>query len=71
MFSWGKVVAELRSKHGVILECHIETDNGTAKNGLESYGASLVGKRYGFVEQNISGDGPSTEVSAWLNRSMS
>ncbi|VDC02518.1 unnamed protein product [Peniophora sp. CBMAI 1063] len=66
-FAWGEVTAKIRSKHGLILECRFETDDAWAREELETFGASLAGKRYGFVEdKSMTGDGLVAEVSDWF-----
>ncbi|KZV77137.1 Lipoyltransferase and lipoate-protein ligase, partial [Peniophora sp. CONT] len=66
-FAWGEVTAELRSKHGLILGCEFKTDDAWAREELETFGVSLAGKRYGFMDsENSLEDGPVAEVSAWL-----
>ncbi|KAI0036064.1 hypothetical protein K488DRAFT_76244 [Vararia minispora EC-137] len=69
-FSWGDLTVSIRSKHGLILECALETENAVLRERLEALGSSLVGKRYGFVDQHLDGDGPVAEVSAWLAEEM-
>lgn len=64
--------AEVRSKHGLILDCALKTDDAWAKDELETFGTSLAGKRYGFIENEVRRvDGPAAEVSAWLAEEMS
>lgn len=64
-------VTQLRSKHGIIIECKIDTDCDAARQELKSYGASLVGERYSFVQKkHVASDGPSADVSAWLAHYM-
>ena len=57
----------MRSKHGIILECALKTDDAFVKDDLETFGASLTGKRYGFIENEMAlGNGPVEDVCAWL-----
>lgn len=66
--------AEIRSKHGTILECVIQLENscgdGVSPDFLTTLGQSLEGQRYGLVDH--AGEwGPQKDVKAWLRAAMS
>ena len=67
--------AKLRSKHGIILECTLEssTDPVIAAE-LADMGAKLQGQKYAFVDEGVlglEGDEKRREVWGWLRAEMS
>ncbi|KAF8915189.1 hypothetical protein CPB85DRAFT_1294760 [Mucidula mucida] len=63
-FTWGRVEAEIRAKHGVILSCHIPM--------FSSLGKSLEGSRYGVGHEASAQeeDGQTSDVRQWLTSVM-
>jgi len=60
-FAWGEVVAEIRSKHGIILDCSLEIKNPQISSTTISHVAKkcsnfCVGQRYGFLKESPDGD---------------
>lgn len=74
-FSWGAVTAKLRSKHGVILECAIETpSNAMIEAELKTLGDCMQGQKYAFVDETALGlesNEKKAEVWGWLRAEMS
>jgi len=76
-FAWGDVIAEIKSKHGVILSCSIShegVDDSKIKQELIGLGQALEKKMFGFVhdavlETNIVG-AHSRDVWSWLRTVM-
>ncbi|OBZ70124.1 Lipoate-protein ligase A [Grifola frondosa] len=77
-FIWGKLAAEIHSKHGIILACSLTIPQGAdASLGrrLQEFVARLEGQRYGLVDENVlireSGvDDQVKEVWEWLKSEM-
>lgn len=68
--------AEIRAKHGVILDCSIKAVTSTSHGAvLEAFGQSFyIGKRYGFVENDegaVDEVGEIADVKVWLRGAMS
>ncbi|EKM59482.1 uncharacterized protein PHACADRAFT_137307 [Phanerochaete carnosa HHB-10118-sp] len=74
-FSWGAVTAKLRSKHGVILDCAIDSSNATSiESELKDLGTRLQGQKYAFVDESVlglEGNEKKTEIWGWLRAEMS
>ncbi|KIK10376.1 hypothetical protein K443DRAFT_670995, partial [Laccaria amethystina LaAM-08-1] len=75
-FPWGDVSAEIRAKHGVILDCSIKAVTSTSHGAvLEAFGQSFyIGKRYGFVENDegaVNEVKQIADVKVWLRGAMS
>ncbi|KAF7789355.1 hypothetical protein EIP86_000299 [Pleurotus ostreatoroseus] len=71
------VTAHLRSKHGVILDCSIESRDATddVRRELRLLGSRLAGQKYAFVDESVlelqGADTPVVqEVWAWLKDKM-
>lgn len=73
-FPWGKVSAEIQSKHGIIDSCVLNTHLETgALEMLTQLSQSFVGQRYGFTEHNPSNPdriGPRQDLAVWLREAM-
>ncbi|EAU82708.2 hypothetical protein CC1G_08865 [Coprinopsis cinerea okayama7 len=55
VFPWGRVTLQLRSKHGVVLDCapivsDLKNPQLNADHCLHELASSLVGQRYGFFQ---------------------
>jgi len=64
LFQWGDVRVEIRSKHGLILDCSLQLTNTHLTNStfelLNEWARSFYqGKRYGFLHENGQGADPS------------
>lgn len=74
-FPWGDVSAEIRAKHGVILDCSIKAAGTSHGAVLEAFGQSFyIGKRYGFVENDEGAADEVKEIAdvkVWLRGAMS
>ncbi|KAF8806143.1 Lipoyltransferase and lipoate-protein ligase [Phlegmacium glaucopus] len=84
-FLWGDATAEIRSKHGVILDCSLQLKNtqisGRALETLTQWARSFyLGQRYGFLHEVEDGQGAGLlrcerneiilDVKAWLDDAM-
>jgi len=64
IFSWGNITAEIRSKHGLILDCSLQLTNArissTTFELLKQWARSFhQGKRYGFLHETGQDADPS------------
>jgi len=85
-FSWGDITVEVRSKHGLILECSLQLTNTRITNTtfelLNQWARSYYqGKRYGFLHETgqdadpLGGlrckrNEPILDVKAWLEDAL-
>ncbi|KAF7971725.1 hypothetical protein HWV62_20097 [Athelia sp. TMB] len=70
-FSWGEITAHIKSKHGVILSCVLETDQDMVRSDLSTLARSLEGKRYGFVrDEEVEIGSQPEDVWIWLKTAM-
>ncbi|THH30343.1 hypothetical protein EUX98_g3852 [Antrodiella citrinella] len=73
-FSWGKVSVNVRSKHGIILECSLQGSDEAEvmEDDTLRWSEWLVGKKYGFIEKDLirgemeGTDETQRELSHWL-----
>ncbi|GJE84883.1 lipoyltransferase and lipoate-protein ligase [Phanerochaete sordida] len=74
-FAWGSVTAKLRSKHGIILKCALESSTDAAiASELADMGSKLQGQKYAFVDESVlglEGSEKRREVWGWLRVEMS
>ncbi|TFK43907.1 hypothetical protein BDQ12DRAFT_675776 [Crucibulum laeve] len=77
-FAWGDITADIRSKHGIILECKLQLTNtrinGDASGAVIALARSFEGQRYGFPQDDayaLSDVGPAVDVRTWLQAAMS
>ncbi|KAI0832740.1 Lipoyltransferase and lipoate-protein ligase [Trametes gibbosa] len=77
-FTWGRVVVELRSKHGAILSCsfvHSEGIDEMLRKRLANLAVQLEGQKYGSVDGSltaaaIEGEPRLADVWKWLRLEM-
>ncbi|KAH9961406.1 hypothetical protein BJV74DRAFT_787701 [Russula compacta] len=72
-FRWGSMMAEIRSKHGVILSCSLTAEDSSDLRFLEKLGRRLEGQRYGFLDEVTRYDDGcemTQEVRRWLIEEM-
>lgn len=67
--------AKLRSKHGIILDCAIDSSNAASiESELKDLGTRLQGQKYAFIDKSVlglEGHEKKTEVWRWLRAEMS
>ena len=71
-------MARIHARHGVILNCMLESSSGDSKveQSLRELGGVLQGQKYAFVEESrlgldSTGDSVKSDVWGWLNEAMS
>ncbi|KAH8094899.1 hypothetical protein BXZ70DRAFT_343256 [Cristinia sonorae] len=80
-FDLGTISAELRSKHGVILECAFACTDGAEKysENMQRWSEWLKGRRFGFVGEDVSKErlpwkqgelATHGELGEWLHHSL-
>ncbi|KAJ3568815.1 hypothetical protein NP233_g5463 [Leucocoprinus birnbaumii] len=76
-FSWGKIMAKLHSKHGLILSCTLNvTESHLSAEDAEhvfQLAKALEGQRYGFIDdpRMPATNKAALSVSSWLKTVMS
>lgn len=74
-FSWGEVSVHIKSKHGIINACQMDSPSSTASSQtsvvLRALGNEVVGMKYGILNSERDDDGEiRQDVLDWLRQAM-